>query len=86
MNYLEGLRVKAKQLQSGIVVTDIRPGLVDTDMAKGDGLFWVEPVQKVSDQIIKIIDKQTDVAYVTGRWGIVARLLKVMPRLLYEKL
>lgn len=86
MNYMEGLRAKAKQLKSAVVVTDIRPGLVDTDMAKGDGLFWVEPVQQVSAQIMKAIEKNADVAYVTGRWGFVARLLKWMPRFLYDKL
>lgn len=86
MNYLEGLRVKASQLKTGVVLTDIRPGLVDTDMAKGDGLFWVEPVQKVSDQIMKAIEKKTAVAYVTGRWGFVARLLKWMPRRIYDKM
>lgn len=86
MNYMEGLRVRAKQLRPGMVVTDIRPGLVDTDMAKGDGLFWVEPVQKVSNQIMKAIEKRTAVAYVTGRWGILARLLKWMPRWLYNKI
>jgi len=86
MNYLEGLRVKSKQLKAGVVVTDIRPGLVDTDMAKGDGLFWVEPVQKVSSQIMKAIEGKKAVVYVTGRWGIVARLLKLMPRFLYDKI
>jgi len=86
MNYLEGLRQKAKHLKSGIVVTDIRPGLVDTDMAKGDGLFWVEPVQQVSALIMTAIEKKKAVAYVTGRWGIVARLLTWMPRFLYDKL
>ncbi len=85
MNYLEGLRVKARQLKTGVVVTDIRPGLVDTDMAKGDGLFWVEPVQKVSEQIMRAIEKKTAVAYVTGRWGLVARLLKLMPRFIFDK-
>jgi short-subunit dehydrogenase len=42
INYLEGLRQKSRK---SIFVTDIRPGLVDTDMAKGEGLFWVMPVE-----------------------------------------
>lgn len=79
-------RELARRLQSGVVVTDIRTGLVDTDMAKGDGLFWVEPVRKVSDQIMKAIEKRNDVVYVTGRWGLMARLLKWMPRWLYDSL
>ena len=47
INYLEGLRQKAKKINTSIFVTDIRPGLVDTEMAKGDGLFWVMPVEKI---------------------------------------
>lgn len=39
LNYLEGLRQKAKKTGKPIFVTDIRPGFVDTDMAKGEGQF-----------------------------------------------
>ena len=28
-------------------MTDIRPGFVATEMAKGEGLFWVMPVDRV---------------------------------------
>ena len=34
-----GLRLRAVKSAPGIRVTDIRPGLVDTAMAKGEGLF-----------------------------------------------
>lgn len=40
------------------MVTDISPGLVDTAMAKGEGLFWVMPVDKVANQIISAIRKK----------------------------
>ncbi|MFP4051803.1 MAG: SDR family NAD(P)-dependent oxidoreductase, partial [Thermoplasmata archaeon] len=36
MNYLEGLRQKAAKESERISITDIRPGLVDTAMAKGE--------------------------------------------------
>ena len=55
INYLEGLRQKSTKSKKPIFVTDIRPGLVDTDMAKGEGLFWVMPVDKVVKQIFKAI-------------------------------
>lgn len=41
MDYLQELRQKAGKLKLPITITDIRPGFVDTDMAKGDGLFLV---------------------------------------------
>jgi short-subunit dehydrogenase len=86
INYLEGLRQKSTKAKNSIFVTDIRPGLVDTKMAKGEGLFWVMPVEKVAKQILKAIKKKRKVVYVTKRWGFIARLLKVLPRFIYEKM
>lgn len=86
INYLEGLRQKSTKSKSSIFVTDIRPGLVDTDMAKGDGLFWVMPVDKVAKQIFKAIKKRKKVVYVTKRWGIIARILKILPRFIYDRM
>lgn len=39
INYMEALRKKAYKSGRLIAVTDIRPGLVDTAMAKGEGAF-----------------------------------------------
>lgn len=86
INYLEGLRQKLGKAKKPIFVTDIRPGLVDTKMAKGEGLFWVMPVEKVALQIFKAIKQKKKVVYVTKRWGLIARLLKILPRALYEKM
>lgn len=58
---------KAYKSGNHIHVTDIRPGLVDTAMAKGDGLFWVMPVDKVAKQIISAIRKKKSKVYVTKR-------------------
>jgi short-subunit dehydrogenase len=86
INYLEGLRQKSTKSKKPIFVTDIRPGLVDTDMAKGEGLFWVMPVQKVTKQIFKGIKNKSKVVYVTKRWGLIGRLLKIMPRFIYDRM
>ena len=58
INYMEALRKKAFKAGGKITVTDVRPGLVDTAMAKGEGLFWVMPVEKVANQIISAIRKK----------------------------
>jgi short-subunit dehydrogenase len=86
INYLEGLRQKAKQLKMKINVTDIRPGFVNTDMAKGDGLFWVASVEKAGKQIYKSILKKKEIVYVTKRWGIIASILKRIPNFIYDKM
>jgi len=86
INYLEGLRQKATKSKKPFSITDIRPGLVDTDMAKGEGLFWVMPVEKVAKQIFKAIKNKSKVVYITKRWGLLGRLLKIMPRFIYDRM
>ncbi len=86
INYLEGLRQKATKLKEPIFVTDIRPGLVDTEMAKGEGLFWVMPIGKTVKQIYKAIISKKKVAYVTKRWRLIAVLLKRIPRQIYDRM
>ena len=83
INYMEALRKKAFKNGRHITVTDIRPGLVDTAMAKGEGLFWVMPVEKVAGQIIAAIRKQKSIAYVTRRWHVLAVINKFLPECLY---
>jgi short-subunit dehydrogenase len=85
-NYLEGISCKVKKMNANILVTDIKPGLVDTAMAKGEGLFWVAPPQKAATQIYQKIKQQKERAYITKRWGIIAFVLKIMPNWLYYKL
>jgi short-subunit dehydrogenase len=85
INYLEALRQKAIKLKQQIFVTDIRPGIVATEMAKGEGLFWVMPVEKTVQQIYGAIKKKKKIAYVTKRWRIIAVMLKRMPRLIYDR-
>jgi short-subunit dehydrogenase len=84
-NYLEGIRCKFKKDKTNITVTDIRPGLVDTDMAKGEGLFWVQPPAKVARQIYDAIKLHKKVVYVTKRWGLIAFLVKHIPDWIYNK-
>jgi short-subunit dehydrogenase len=57
-NYLQGLRQKVGRLGLPITITDIQPGLVDTAMAKGEGLFWVQSPDKAAAQIMEAIRAQ----------------------------
>ncbi len=77
-NYLESLWIKGKKSQSNIVVTDIIPGFVDTDMAQGE-TFWMSSTQKAAKQIFTAIKKKKRRAYITKRWRIIALLLKIIP-------
>lgn len=86
INYAEGLRQRAAKTASGILLTEIRPGLVDTAMARGEGLFWVMPVDRVVDQILRAVARRRRIAVVTRRWRLVAWLLRWLPESLYLKL
>lgn len=86
INYMESLRKKAFQSGDTITVTDIRPGLVDTAMAKGDGLFWVMPVEKVVRQICSAIRRRRSKAYVTRRWHLLAIINKNLPFYFFKRL
>ena len=79
INYLEGLRINVKEYGSSITVTDVRPGFVDTAMAKGQGLFWVAPVQKAAEQIVEAIKQKKQVVYITKRWWLIGLLLRIIP-------
>lgn len=78
INYLKGLRGKLKKSNSLINVTDVRPGFVDTAMAKGEGLFWVAPVNKAAYQIIAAINKKKPLVYITKRWAIIAYIFRLI--------
>ncbi len=86
INYLEGLRQKAKKSRLKITITDIRPGFVDTDMAKGEGQFWVASKEKAATQIYNLIRRKKDVGYITKRWTLIAMILKVLPNWLYKRM
>ena len=79
INYLEGLRINVKEYGSSITIADVRPGFVDTAMAKGEGLFWVAPVQKAAEQIFEAIKEKKQVLYITKRWKLIALLLRIIP-------
>lgn len=74
INYIKSLQQKSKN--TPIVITEIRPGLVDTRMAKGEGLFWVMPLDKVVTMIVNAISKKKKLRVVTNRWRIINWILR----------
>lgn len=78
-NYLESLWMKAKKTKKAkIQVTNILPGYVDTDIITGE-TFWMAPLDKASRQIYSGIKKKKRRVYITRRWGLIARLIGVLP-------
>lgn len=84
--YLLGLQAKTCRNKLDIAVTDIQPGFVKTKMAKGHGQFWVAPVEKASRQIYDAIMKKKARAYITKRWWLIAKLLRLIPYSLLKRI
>lgn len=83
INYTEGIRQKINRLKLPVYITDIRPGFVDTAMAKGEGLFWTSSVETAGKQIFTALKKKKKFAYITRRWKLIAAILKTIPSFLY---
>lgn len=79
INYVEGLRCWAYHFAPFVRITEIRPGFVDTDMAKGEGLFWVVPLENACRQIVKALEKGQNLVYVSRRWRWVAAVWRHLP-------
>jgi short-subunit dehydrogenase len=85
-SYLRALRHKCAKQRLPVYVTEIQPGFVATAMAKGDGLFWVAPVDIAAHQIVTAIESRRAHAYVTKRWRVVAAMLRLLPDWLYSRM
>lgn len=86
VNYLEALRNKSAKKKAQITVTDIQPGFIDTDMAKGEGVFWLCDLEKATKQIYNAIRAKKTHVYVSKRWIIIAFILKILPNWIYDKI
>jgi short-subunit dehydrogenase len=84
--YMEGLYLKAKKNKLSIAITDIQPGFVKTKMAKGNKQFWVVPVEKAAHQMANAIDHKRFKVYISKRWWVVAKLMKLIPLFIFRRI
>ncbi|HET7897635.1 MAG TPA: SDR family NAD(P)-dependent oxidoreductase, partial [Flavisolibacter sp.] len=85
-NYAEGLHMKATKLKKEIVVTDVRPGFVNTKNSGDHKRFWVSSPQKAARQMMQAIEQKKRVVYISRRWWLIGQLLKLIPFSLYRRL
>ena len=86
MRYLEGMRHKLVKAKVPIFITDIRPGFVDTDMITKNRYFWVISAEKAAKLILKAITRKRNVVYITGRWIIIAAIIKIFPGIILNRI
>jgi len=84
-NYFEGLAIKAYRMKKNISITCIEPGFVDTKMAKGNKIFWTVPVEKAARQIMVAIEKKKRRVYISKRWWLIGKIMKLVPFWLFKK-
>ena len=86
-NYMQGYRQKAKRVQADIIITDIKPGFVESEMTDGkENMFWVASAEKAAVQIMNAIEKRKNHAYITKRWRLVGLMLKFLPNYVIDRL
>lgn len=84
--FCEGLR--ARLFQSGITVTDIRPGFVATPMTQGLALpaRLVATPDAVARRIVAGIDRGADVVYAPAFWWGIMWIIRNIPRAVFKRL
>lgn len=84
--YAEGLNVKAQRLKRDIVITDIRPGYIDTKTARTEKLFWALSPQTAARRILKAMEQKKRITYLSKRWWLIAQLIRILPYFMYKRL
>ena len=84
--FCEGLRPRL--FKSGVSLTDIRPGFVNTPMTAGlplPALLVAEP-DDVAARIVKGIASKRDVLYVPAFWALILLVVRLLPRTIFKRL
>ncbi|MBM4060374.1 MAG: SDR family NAD(P)-dependent oxidoreductase [Planctomycetes bacterium] len=81
--YLEALRNRL--WRHGVQVTTIRPGFVDTQMAK-DVKGRKLPAAEAARLILRARDRRKPIAYVPGKWRLIMFVIRNIPSFLFRRM
>lgn len=84
--YLESLRVELRG--SGVRVVTVAPGYVDTPMTLNNPypMPFLLPAAEAARRIARVIDRGASYAVVPWQMGIVAKLMRLLPDALFDRL
>jgi short-subunit dehydrogenase len=82
--FLEGLRNRL--FPFGVTVSTVKPGLIGTRMLGDRGALWVVPPGEAARMVADRLERGHEVIYVTRRWGLVALVLRHIPRFVFKRL
>ena len=86
ISYCESLRVELRT--SGVKVVTIGPGYIDTPLTRGNPyrMPFLMPVEAFADQAFDAIARGTSYRVIPWQMGVVAKLMRVLPNALYDRL
>jgi short-subunit dehydrogenase len=86
ISYLEALRVELHQ--TGVTVTTILPGYVTTHMTARNPyrMPFILPVDEAARRIVRLIQRRTRYAVMPWQMAIVAKLLRLLPNALFDRI
>ena len=85
--YMQAYRQRCNSIKEDIVITDVKPGFVKSEMTEGKkGMFWVGETEKAVSQMLRDIENRKSYSYVTRRWRLVAWLLKLTPNWVLDRM
>lgn len=85
--YMQAYRQRSNKIREDIVVTDVIPGFVESEMTEGKkGMFWVAKTEKAVSQMLDDIEKRKSYSYITRRWRLVAWLIKLTPNWVLDRI
>jgi short-subunit dehydrogenase len=82
--FLQGLTARLRQ--SGVLITTVKPGYVDTPMTStfSKNIFWAQP-DTVARDIYRAVQKRQEVVYTPWFWRYVLLLLRCTPNFLARR-
>lgn len=86
ISYCESLRVELRA--SGVKVVTICPGYVDTSLTRGNrySMPFLMPPSEFADRSFAAIEAGSSYRVIPWQMGVVARLLRILPNALFDKL
>jgi short-subunit dehydrogenase len=83
--YLESLRNRLSQ--HGVKVVTIKPGVIDTAMAKDSpNKLWLYSPEDAAHEIIRAAQRGVTVKYVPWKWRMVSFILHSLPSFIFRRL
>ncbi|WP_457418737.1 SDR family oxidoreductase [Roseateles sp. P5_E7] len=84
--YCESLRGECRPF--GVKVVTLLPGYIDTPLTRGNrySMPFLMPVDDFADQAVRAIRAQVSYRVIPWQMGVVAKLLRLLPNALYDRL